>query len=214
MNSIDGFNQQKDTELRILKAAEKEFLEKGFSGARTASIAATAGVTHAMFHYYFRTKDKLFEKIISEKIGLLTQNLLPVVLNIDVPLDQYIKGVIDQHLEFVAANPSLPGFIIRELNSGSSQAEAILGVMRKLSHFLLEKIDEKLKKAAAEGLCCPIEASALIIDIVSLNIFPYLASPILNAALDNCMADSAAFLEARKKENYMTIMRRIRPLRI
>ena len=35
----------------ILRAAEREFLAKGFEGARTTSIAEAAGVTHAMLHY-------------------------------------------------------------------------------------------------------------------------------------------------------------------
>lgn len=55
------------TENRILKAAEAEFLAKGYAGARTTAIAEAAGVTHAMLHYYFRTKDKLFERILNEK---------------------------------------------------------------------------------------------------------------------------------------------------
>ena len=53
----DERNSQRDTEALILEAAEKEFLEKGYLGAKTTSIAEAAGVTHAMFHYYFRTKD-------------------------------------------------------------------------------------------------------------------------------------------------------------
>lgn len=56
-----------DTEYLILQAAEREFMSKGFAGARTTSIAEAAGVTHAMFHYYFRTKEKLFDRIIAEK---------------------------------------------------------------------------------------------------------------------------------------------------
>ena len=59
------------TEARILQAAEKEFFEKGYAGARTVSIAEAAGVTHAMLHYYFRTKDKLFEQIVAGKINML-----------------------------------------------------------------------------------------------------------------------------------------------
>ena len=51
-------------EQAILEAAEREFLKKGFDGARTTSIAAAAGVTHAMLHYYFRTKEQLFERIL------------------------------------------------------------------------------------------------------------------------------------------------------
>ena len=53
-----------DTESRILQAAEEEFLLKGLEGARTTAIAERAGVTHAMLHYYFRTKNMLFERII------------------------------------------------------------------------------------------------------------------------------------------------------
>lgn len=53
--------KENDTEERILKAAETEFFTKGFDGARTTSIAERAGVTHAMLHYYFRSKALLFE---------------------------------------------------------------------------------------------------------------------------------------------------------
>lgn len=56
--------EQHNTEELILLSAEKEFLEKGYSGAKTTAIADAAGVTHAMLHYYFRTKDKLFEKMV------------------------------------------------------------------------------------------------------------------------------------------------------
>lgn len=64
-------NVEGSTESRILAAAEGEFLDKGFDGARTTTIAARAGVTHAMLHYYFRTKGQLFERIISSKIEQL-----------------------------------------------------------------------------------------------------------------------------------------------
>ena len=44
----------RNKEQAILEAAEREFIAKGFAGARTTSIAEAAGVTHAMLHYYFR----------------------------------------------------------------------------------------------------------------------------------------------------------------
>lgn len=37
----------------ILRAAEAEFLTKGYAGAKTVAIARRAGVTHAMLHYYY-----------------------------------------------------------------------------------------------------------------------------------------------------------------
>ena len=54
----------RNKEQAILEAAEREFIAKGFAGARTTSIAEAAGVTHAMLHYYFRTKEQLFERIL------------------------------------------------------------------------------------------------------------------------------------------------------
>ena len=57
----------RNKEQAIIDAAEREFLTKGFDGARTTSIAQAAGVTHAMLHYYFRTKEKIFERILDER---------------------------------------------------------------------------------------------------------------------------------------------------
>ena len=58
-------NQEKQSkEQQILAAAEQEFLTRGYDGARTTSIAQAAGVTHAMLHYYFRTKEQLFKRIV------------------------------------------------------------------------------------------------------------------------------------------------------
>ena len=64
----------RNKEQEILEAAEREFIAKGFAGARTTSIAEAAGVTHAMLHYYFRTKEQLFERILDEKMRLMGES--------------------------------------------------------------------------------------------------------------------------------------------
>ena len=66
----------RNKEQEILEAAEREFIAKGFAGARTTSIAEAAGVTHAMLHYYFRTKEQLFERILDEKMRLMGESVL------------------------------------------------------------------------------------------------------------------------------------------
>ena len=47
----------------ILKAAKTEFSLHGFSGARLAVIAENAGVNKALIHYYFKSKDLLYENV-------------------------------------------------------------------------------------------------------------------------------------------------------
>ena len=80
---------EENKEKTILLAAEQEFLEKGFEGARTVSIAQKAGVTHAMLHYYFRTKEQLFKKILDEKMQLFTASVLNAISDTGTSCNEY-----------------------------------------------------------------------------------------------------------------------------
>ena len=51
------------TEEKIFEAATDVFVEKGMDGARMQDIADKAGINKALLHYYFRTKDKLFNAV-------------------------------------------------------------------------------------------------------------------------------------------------------
>lgn len=211
MKSKEPTTDYQDIEAKILQCAEREFIDKGYAGARTANIAEAAGVSKSTLHYHFRSKEKLFERIINEKIEMLKEAIMPALYDVDRSPVIYIKNIIGQHLKFVSANPYLPGFLIRELNSGSPQAKSILDAMRKFSSSLLSVFGNKINQAIAEGICAPVDIRMLIIDIVSLNVFPYVASPILNAALDDCMANSDEFMEKRRKENLELILSRLKP---
>ncbi len=198
-----------DTEELILKAAEKEFLSKGFAGARTASIAEAAGVTHAMLHYYYRTKAKLFDKVLAEKTKLLKEALFSPVVDAEMPLDELIRHVIDKHLDFIAANPELPRFIIEEIYSDPERSHLFLEQIGKLAPMMLEAMQIKINESASEGRCRKVDARMLMLDIASLNIFSFLAAPIVNVALKGLTTDSETFLEMRKRENLDTIMRKL-----
>ncbi|MDE6341983.1 MAG: TetR/AcrR family transcriptional regulator [Muribaculaceae bacterium] len=203
--------QNNDTEVLILQAAEREFLSKGFIGARTTSIAEAAGVTHAMFHYYFRTKEKLFERIISEKITLLKEALTGSIVDINAPLTEKLRNLISNHLEFIAANPDLPRFLIGEIFSNPERSASFLDSLAAIAPIFISTLQQQIDVEADKGWCRRVDAKMLMLDIVSLNVFAYMAAPAVNAALGDCMADSEAFLEMRKKENYDTIMRKLRP---
>lgn len=203
--------QDNDTEALILRAAEREFLSKGIIGARTTLIAEAAGVTHAMFHYYFRTKEKLFERIISEKIALLKEAVTGSIVDINAPLSEILRNLICNHLEFIAANPNLPRFLIGEIFSNPERSSTFLDKLREIAPTFMSVLQEKIDEEASRGLCRKVDAKMLMLDIVSLNVFAYMAAPAVNAALGDYMADSGVFLEMRKRENYDTIMRKLRP---
>lgn len=60
-----------NAEQKILTAARNVFIRKGFAGARMQEIADEAGINKALLHYYFRSKEKLFEVIFKESFGKL-----------------------------------------------------------------------------------------------------------------------------------------------
>ena len=57
-----------DVRAKLLDAAVRLFAEQGVAGTTVAEIAARAGVTSAMVHYYFKTKDHLLDAVVAEKL--------------------------------------------------------------------------------------------------------------------------------------------------
>ena len=202
-------NTLQDTEQAILKAAEKEFLLKGFAGARTISIAEAAGVTHAMLHYYFRTKAKLFDRVLGEKIKMLKEAIFSSFDYANASLEEIIRNIVERHLDFIAANPELPRFLIEEIYSDQERSSIFLEQLSKYAPLMTGTLQSKIDGYAAEGRCRKVDARMLMLDIASLNIFSFMAAPVVKVVLGNLATDPKAFLAMRKKENYDTIIRKL-----
>jgi AcrR family transcriptional regulator len=57
-------NHDLKTEDQIFATACNVFLRYGFHGTKTRQIAFSAGVNISLIHYYFRTKERLYAKVI------------------------------------------------------------------------------------------------------------------------------------------------------
>lgn len=200
-----------NTQELILHAAEEEFLEKGYSGAKTVAIAERAGVTHAMLHYYFRTKEKLFNEIFEKKLRLMAQSLVEAFSRTDLPFVQRITEGISLHFDFLAANPRLPGFILHELSANSAQLEPVRTVLWDMAAELIPRMQEEMDELAWNMEITPMKYTDLMLSIASLNIFIFLSAPITDKLLCPTPEARAAFLEKRKKENIELILRRLKP---
>lgn len=200
----------KNKEQTILEAAEQEFLNKGFAGARTTSIAEAAGVTHAMLHYYFRTKEQLFERILDEKMRLMSQSVLTAFGEPGLPLAERLRNGIERHFDFIVANPDLPRFIVNEVFSRPDHYEAMRTRIREIAEVLMRDIQQELDAAAARGETERIDVRMLMLDIISLNVFPFIAYPVIEPLLGDFSTDRERFFELRKAENVETIMRRLK----
>ena len=54
-------NNNEDLEKKIIEAAKELFIENGFAETSMSDIAAKVCINRPALHYYFRTKDKMFQ---------------------------------------------------------------------------------------------------------------------------------------------------------
>ena len=201
-----------DTESRILQAAEEEFLLKGLEGARTTAIAERAGVTHAMLHYYFRTKNMLFERIIEEKMRNAGNIMQAVFVLGDMPLMERVKRGVEQHFDFIAANPNLPRFVIQVIYSHPERHEIMRSQVLTITKDWLCDLQRHIDESAATKATEWIDARMLLLDIVSLNLFAFIGYPFVSLMFDGLVTDKKVFFEKRKAENVELIMRRLKKM--
>lgn len=207
-NSNNTERQNKEHE--ILVAAEQEFLTKGFDGARTTSIAQAAGVTHAMLHYYFRTKEQLFERIVDDKFAQMSHSMFAILGDPSLPVVERLGGGIAAHFDFIAENPQLPRFMINEIVSRPERYEVLYKRASVIIDNLYKGLQGEIDSAAERGEIERIDVRMLFISIMSLNIFTFVAYPFMEPLMGELMADRDRFLAERKAENIETIMRRLK----
>lgn len=201
--------EKPSTEQLILEAAEEEFLLKGFDGARTTAIAERAGVTHAMLHYYFRTKEQLFERIVAKITALVAQTIFAAMGDPQRPIVERIRSGIASHFDLVAAHPLLPRFFLNEVVMRPERYHLLDDSLKEQIPTLFLRLQAEANRAAEAGEMEAVDMRQLFISIVSLNVFPFLALPFAGLLLGELAGDREKFLAARKAEAIETILRRI-----
>src|SRR5688572_19795294 len=125
------------TEEKIKEAAKKVFLKKGYAATRTRDIAEEAGINLALLNYYFRSKEKLFDLIMLEKLEKFFGVIAPVLNNTGASLEQKIILVSSNYIDLLIANPELPLFILSEVRHNPDQFAHKLPVAKVAdSHFM------------------------------------------------------------------------------
>ncbi|MBO5810698.1 MAG: TetR/AcrR family transcriptional regulator [Bacteroidales bacterium] len=198
-------------EQQILEAAEREFMTKGYDGARTTSIAKAAGVTHAMLHYYFRTKELLFERIIEKKMSEITPVLTYLFGNADLPLTERIKEAVSVHFDFIAANPELPKFLMNEVLPHKERCDMFKSKIESFV-YLFSQLQNEVDVAAQRGEVEQFDVLSLFQTILSLNICSSMMTQFAENMMGDDIMETKAFLAVRKAENIEIIMRRIRKI--
>ncbi|QRM91046.1 TetR family transcriptional regulator [Lacinutrix sp. WUR7] len=188
--------KDENTEEQILDAAKHIFQSKGMDGARMQEIADKAGINKAMLHYYYRSKQLLFEAVFKNAFSLLAPQL-NAILNDDSSIEEKVKNFTSDYITFIVKHPYLPNFIIQELNRNP---EFLLKMKDTNGFPNIEKFKKQVDSEVEQGIIKPISAEQLFLNIMALNIFPFVAKPLILAFIN---ADDEAYnqlMEARKTE--------------
>src|SRR5262245_43151904 len=191
-----NIKKEQTTEQKILSAAKKVFMKEGMAGARMQDIADEAGINKAMLHYYFRSKEKLFEKIFTE----LSQHFFPRVVKIfesNEPLFRKIEQFVAEYIDQMRQTPYLPIFVLNEVNR---QPETFIKKMMGNHKLPVKKFIDDVRAEVAKGIIKPFNPLQLLLNIVSLCVFPFVARPMFQLVtnIDKTMFDK--ILEQRKGE--------------
>ncbi len=201
--------EKTSNEQLILEAAEQEFFTKGYNGARTTSIAEKAGVTHAMLHYYFRTKKHIFERIADKVIDKIEQSIFLPMGNPDIPFLERLREGISLHFDMVVKNPLLPRFFLNEIIPYSERRTMVSEKLSKKTAELFAKTQAEIDEVAARGEIEWMDAKMLYISIVSLNIFPVVSYQFAELITGELMFDKKEYFARRKAENIEIIISRL-----
>lgn len=182
-------------EQKILEAAKYIFFDKGLAGARMQDIADAAGINKALLHYYFRSKEKLFENIFTEA----TQNLFPKlnsILESEQPVFEKIEMICIEYINQLQRVPYLPMFILSE---ASRQPDIFLKKIWSKHKPPLKAFVEMIETAIKQGKIKPVNPLQLLMNILSLSIFPFVAKPLFQQITTISKKEFETMIEERKK---------------
>lgn len=189
-------NIDDSAERKILEAAKRVFQQKGMFGARMQEIADEAGINKAMLHYYFRSKDKLFDAVFQDAAKNFFSKIREFI-SVDKPLIEKIEYFVENYIELLIQNAFIPAFIITEVHQNPERIKNMF-MQSGVNPELIFSND--IKSAISLGIIHPIDPKQLIINIVGLCVFPVAAKPIVTNMLKMEGDEYQSFIEVRKKE--------------
>ncbi|MDD2344568.1 MAG: TetR family transcriptional regulator [Bacteroidales bacterium] len=191
-----AIDKEINAEQKIIEAAADIFEEKGFEGARMQQIADKAGINKALLHYYFRSKDLLFEKVflnIASKIFLKFFKSF----NIEGSIFENIETFLQLHQDLLYENRKLPIFFFNEITRNPDLIRKLMLKLEVSNSFQL--ILKQFEKEKRDGIIRhDVEVSHLLVNIISLSVFPYIGRPIIKEIMEEFDLNYDTFLNERR----------------
>lgn len=200
--------QEQTTEEKILAAAEETFVQDGYEGARMQNIANKAGINKAMLHYYFRSKEMLFEKIFEMKSKFFFPAVHDMMLSENGTFTEKMEEFAERYIAFLTRYPFIPFFVIRTVNSSGTQ-----GFIEKLPFKaqLADSVFLSYKKDRDKGLVGELDPYQFLLSLIGMCVFPFLGKPVLKVVFSLEEDSFQSMMKARVPELQLYIRKILAP---
>jgi AcrR family transcriptional regulator len=202
---------EQNMEKTILETAEKLFLEKGFALTSTTEIAKAVGCNQALVHYYYRTKENLFNVIFEQRFKYFFQHIFDLNNFNELSFIEKLKKMIESHFDMVRANSKIPYLIINEFSRKPDQIKELREKLKFFPEDLFKQLNTELEAEIAAGRIRKITLLDLIFSIVSLNVSLFILMPIATEIFNMDDTQKQMLIEHRRDENVTIIINSLRP---
>ncbi len=193
-------------EEKILKAAKKEFVAKGRGGARMQAIADEAGVNKALIHYYFRSKDQLFQRALDSAFSEL-MNLFLLDITKTNSFKEMLMVLIDTHCKFFIQKGNILNFLLWEIRNDH---DVVKESFRRMFDVVGSLVARKINEAVKKGEIRRIDAFEFILNLLSLDLFFLMSLPVISSALEFADEQVEILIENRKREIFRLLWQDIK----
>jgi AcrR family transcriptional regulator len=178
------------TEEKIKEAARKVFIKKGYAATRTRDIAEEAGINLALLNYYFRSKEKLFNQVMKEKMQQFFGVLLPVISDPSTKLETKIDLIVSNYIDTLTENPDLPLFVLSEMKDANHLTDILPVEKLTPKVSFIKQLQEKRTD---------INPVHFLMNILGMTVFPFIARPAFGVIGILNKNDFKTIIEERRK---------------
>ncbi len=186
----------KQTEQKIFEAATEVFIEKGMDGARMQDIADHAGINKALLHYYYRTKDRLFNAVFDALTGQLFKKFAPL-FDETLTMEEKIRFFFREHITFLQKNPRIPTFFMNEMYRNPSRVRKIIQRV-DINKFWIQ-LEAQHKEDFIKYNITREMIPQLMTSIAALSVFPFMAKPVITSFMEKMGYAFDPYIEERKE---------------
>lgn len=191
-----------------MDAAERIFLEKGYVLATTTRIAQEAGVTHAMLHYYFRTKEQIFMKVLDKNIYELLESL-HAVMKFDAPFWDSLKNGILLFFDYLDGHRQLANMLFDVIRQSPKLIENYRDSMMRILNGVFVNHEMLLNREIEEGRINSIDFGQLLYDTIMMSASTFMIVPVMKNVAGLEGEEIEKFIAGRREEIVTTMRYRL-----